>query len=162
MKKILLISTGGTWNKIYNPLNGNLEIDKHSKGLLEIASCWLCTFEIDNIIGKDSLEMTNKDRETLKNTIKKSNHEHIIVIHGTDTMDITAQYLADSKMNKSIVLTGAMVPYSINPIEATANVTSAYGYLQATDKKGIFIAMHGIISDYSKVKKDRTQGKFIL
>jgi len=162
MEKILMISTGGTFNKVYNPLMGTIDIDKTSSALKDIASAWLCDFRIYNMIGKDSLEMTDKDRELLVQTIKNSPLDKILLIHGTDTMEITAKYLAKYIQNKSIILTGAMMPYSINPIEATANLASAYGYLLNLQTHGVYIAMNGIISEYTKVIKDRTHGKFIL
>ena len=162
MHKILIISTGGTFNKHYNPQNGTLEIDKTSSALQEIASKWLCNFEILNIIGKDSLEMTNQDRIELLDIIHQSEYEKIIIVHGTDTMDVTAEYLADAELTKSIVLTGAMVPYSIDPVEATANLASAYGYLNALEKKGVFIVMNGVMGSYKKVKKNRKEGRFTL
>ena len=162
MKKILLISTGGTFNKVYNPLNGMLEIDKSSYALRSIASKWLYEFEILNIIGKDSLEIDNHDRLELLATIGQSEYEHIIIIHGTDTMDITAQYLADGDLEKYIVLTGAMVPYSIDPVEATANLASAFGYVQTLNEHGVYISMNGVFGSYDQIKKDRKNAKFIL
>jgi len=162
MKKILIISTGGTFNKVYNPKNGILEIDQSSQALEELATNWLCTFDVLNIIGKDSLEMTNTDRLELLTTIQQSSYQHIIIVHGTDTMDITAKNLADAELEKTIVITGAMVPYSINPTEATANLASAYGYIHTLKKKGVFIAMNGVIDTYEKVKKNRKEGKFTL
>jgi L-asparaginase len=162
MKKILIISTGGTFNKVYNPKNGNLEIDKSSQSLKSIASKWLCEFDVLNIIGKDSLEMTTQDRIELLSIIHQSNYQHIIIVHGTDTMDVTAEYLADAELEKTIVITGAMVPYSIDHTEATANLASAYGYIHALEKNGVFIAMNGAIDSYEKVKKNREEGKFTL
>ena len=161
MQKILIISTGGTFNKVYDPLSGELIVDNTSKAINEIASKWLCEFEIMNIIGKDSLDMTNHDRLELLATISHSNYEYIIIIHGTDTMNITAEYLFDGDCEKCIVFTGAMVPYSIDPVEATANLCSAYGYINALEKSGIYIAMNGVMDLYVKVKKDRKLGKFI-
>jgi len=162
MKKILIINTGGTFNKVYNPSNGLLEIDTTSHALENIASKWLCDFEILNIIGKDSLEMTNQDRLELLGTISQSEHTHIIVIHGTDTLHFSAECLADAELEKVVVLTGAMVPYSIDPVEATANLASAYGYINALETQGIYIAMNGVLGSYDKVKKDRKLGKFTL
>jgi len=162
MKKILIISTGGTFNKIYDPIKGEFTIDSESHALENIASKWLCEFKIVNIIGKDSLEMTNHDRLELLATISHSDYHHILIIHGTDTMDVTAEYLEDADLEKCIVLTGAMVPYSVDPVEATANLCSAYGYMNALDKEGIFIVMNGVMGPYKKVKKDRTKGKFSL
>jgi len=162
MKKILIIDTGGTFNKIYNPLNGDLEVDKQAKALQDIAQKWLCSFEILTIMGKDSLEITNHDRLELLSTIHQSSYHSIIIVHGTDTMDITAEYLADAELEKIIILTGAMVPYSIDPTEATANLASAYGYINALEKEGVFIVMNGVMGSYEKVKKNRKEGRFSL
>lgn len=160
MKNILIISTGGTFNKIYDPIKGEFVIDASSQALEEIASKWLCKFKILNIIAKDSLDMTNQDRLELLAMISQSDHENIIIVHGTDTMDVTAEYLADADIEKCIVLTGAMVPYSVDPVEATANLASAYGYINALDKEGVFIAMNGVMGIYDRIKKDRSKGRF--
>jgi L-asparaginase len=162
MKKILIIDTGGTFNKVYNPISGILEIDKNANASKNIARKWLCDFEIQNIIGKDSLDMTNQDRLELLGTISQSKHTHIIVIHGTDTMDVSAECLTEGELEKFVVFTGAMTPYSINPLEATANLASAYGYLQALETHGIYIAMNAVLDSYDKVIKDREKGKFTL
>ncbi len=161
MKNILIISTGGTFNKRYNPLNGELTIDATSKALYEIAAKWLSTFEIVNIIAKDSLDMDGKDRQLLLSTIRRSAYRKIIIVHGTDTMDITASFLADAKLEKCLVLTGAMVPYQVDPIEATANLASAYASLISCCRHGVYIAMNGAIGDYDTIEKDRIEGKFI-
>ncbi|WP_309497107.1 asparaginase domain-containing protein [Sulfurovum sp.] len=162
MTKVLIINTGGTFNKVYNPINGLLEIDTQGHALRSITSKWNCEIEIKDIIGKDSLDMSNHDRLELLATISQSNFHHIIIVHGTDTMDITAEYLNEGDLEKCIILTGAMVPYSIDPVEATANLCSAYGYMNAIDDEGIYIAMHSVIDRYDKVKKDRSKGKFTL
>ncbi|DAB40905.1 MAG TPA: asparaginase [Sulfurovum sp. UBA12169] len=161
-KKILLISTGGTFNKHYNPLNGKLEIDTRSLALEEISKRWLCNFEIVNIIGKDSLDITNEDRLLLLATINLAKEEDILIVHGTDTMDVTARYLADADLEKRIVLAGSMVPFSIDPIEATANLASAWGYMQNLNEWGIYIAMNGVFGPHDAVIKERTEGKFIV
>ena len=160
MKKILVINTGGTFNKVYNPLTGNLDIEPTGQALHDIAKHWLTELNIVNIIGKDSLDINNDDRETIVKTIKVHNKQTIIIVHGTDTIDVTADYLHRADLNKEIILTGAMVPYSINPIEATANFCSAYGYINATDKSGIYISMNGVIKEYTHVVKNREKGCF--
>ncbi len=161
MKKILIIDTGGTFNKQYNPIEGFLEVDSGSQALLDISQKWQTEFEILSIIGKDSLEFTSGDRVLLLGTINLSDYEDIIVIHGTDTMDTTAAYLADAEMEKRVLLTGAMTPYSIDPVEAVANFASAFGYIQLLQESGIYIAMHGIIAPYDKIAKERKIGRFV-
>ncbi len=160
MKKILVINTGGTFNKVYNPLTGNLDIDKKGKALKELKKIWLNNFRIINIIGKDSLDMNKKDRAEILNALLESSEKRIIIIHGTDTMDKTAKYLANAKLNKKIVLTGAMVPYSINPVEATANFSSAYGYILGINQKGVHISMNGRIKNHKRVIKNKEKGYF--
>ena len=162
MKKILLISTGGTFNKIYNPKNGTLDIDVNSKALEDISKKWLCEFEVINIISKDSLDIDNHDRLELLATISHSAYEHIIVIHGTDTMELSAKYIEETELEKYIVFTGAMVPYSIDPIEATANLALALGYIQNLEQHGVYIAMNGLAGKADQIKKNRTKGKFTL
>ena len=160
MKKILIIDTGGTFNKVYNPLIGHLEIEKSGSAIKNIATEWLIALEVINIIGKDSLDMTQNDREKIAKSIKKSNFKSIIVVHGTDTIDKTAEYLDSIKLDKEIILTGAMTPFSINPIEASANLALAYGYLQGVEQNGIYIALNGVVALYDKIKKNREKGKF--
>ena len=160
MKEILIIDTGGTFNKIYNPLTGSLDIENSGSALKSIAKNWLVELEIINIIGKDSLDMRREEREEILQTIKKSHFKSIIVIHGTDTIDKTAQYLAKAELDIEIILTGSMVPFSINPIEATANLASAYGFLQKLEQKGVYIALNAIINLHNRVEKNREKGKF--
>ncbi len=161
MEKIVIISTGGTFNKIYNPIDGSLIIDKSSNAIKEIAEKWLCEFDIISIIGKDSLDIDNKEREELLKLIINHECNNIIIVHGTDTMDITAKSIATSKgIDKKIILTGAMTPYSIEPIEATANLSSSYGFLNNVKDNGVYISMNGVIGDYKEVVKDRINGKF--
>lgn len=161
MKKILILNTGGTFSKIYNPITGNLEIptnNHHIETILDTSK--ISHTSIHGILYKDSLDMNKKDREAIFRFIEDSSFEHIIIIHGTDTIDKTASYLTKRIQNKSIVLTGAMQPFSIEPIEATANLLSSYGFLQASKKKGVFICMHGLIGSYKKIKKNRSLGIF--
>ena len=160
MKKILIIDTGGTFNKVYNPLTGSLDIEKSGEAIDTIAKNWLVEFEVINIIGKDSLDMIESDREEILQTIKKSTFNSVIIIHGTDTIDKTAKYLAKAKLGKEIILTGAMVPFSINPIEATANLALAYGYIERLDREGVYIALNGSVNRYNRVIKNREKGKF--
>ena len=160
-KKILIINTGGTFNKRYDPLQGMLAVDKGASALEDIAAKWLCDFEVLNIIGKDSLEFSSHDRLELLALISQSEYRDIIIIHGTDTMSFTAEYLADADLEKRIVLTGAMVPYAVDPVEATANFASALGYLHSLNEEGVYIVMNAVFDSYEKVEKDRKKGKFI-
>jgi len=162
MKKILFISTGGTFNKHYAPETGAIAIDTQARTLKELADKWRSTFEIQTIIGKDSLEMDDQDREILLEAIRTSTSKDIIVIHGTDTMDLSAQVIALAKLPKRIILTGAMIPYRVDKVEATANVAMAVGYLQADIAYGVYISMNGVIGDYKSIIKNRETQRFEL
>lgn len=162
MRKIVLINTGGTFNKRYNPQNGTLDVPKASKVLEEITEKWLCDFEIIPIIHKDSLDMTTQDRMELLATINMHDADNFVVIHGTDTIEMTAEYLSDAELDKRVVLTGAMVPYAVDPVEATANLASAVGYLNLLIDEGVHICMNGVMGRYTQVKKDRKAGKFVF
>ena len=161
MDKIVVINTGGTFNKRYNPRTGELEVDATGSALKTLSKRWMQHFEIVNIIHKDSLDMTNDDRLELLATIQHSVYHKILIVHGTDTMDITATYLDHAETNKQIVLTGAMVPFSIDPIEATANFSTAYTALTQMQENHIYIAMNGRIGPYQTIKKERTKGHFV-
>ena len=160
--KITVINTGGTFNKRYNPLTGELEVPKDSLALDEIISyCYNIDFEVLNIISKDSLEMSDADREFIVKTIKNCKNENIIIVHGTDTIDLTASFIDENIKDKTIVLTGAMLPISINKIEATLNFASAIGFLNANIENGIYISMHGSVKNYKKLIKNREIGQFL-
>jgi L-asparaginase len=159
---VTVINTGGTFNKIYNPITGELDVPTHSLALNKIIdTLHNVTLEVITILSKDSLDMTQEDRDIICKTIQNSCNENIIVIHGTDTMDLTAQTLFKHISNKKIVLTGAMIPMSIDEVEATVNFSLALGFLNALVQNGIYIAMHGSVASFEKISKDRQQGKFL-
>ena len=161
MDKILVLNTGGTFNKVYDELTGNLYVQKDNNIVDEIFKVsHIKSVEIDGLIYKDSLDITNKDRNSIVNYIDNCSYKKIIIIHGTDTINLTASYLSKHIKNKKIVLTGTMLPFSINPTEATANLMSAYGFLIACKKNNIYIAMHGLIKKHNKIIKNRKLGVF--
>ena len=161
MQKILLLSTGGTFNKIYDPIHGRLDVDPHSTSLHRLLEQWQADYPIQNLLGKDSLDMDDQDRRTLLEAIRNAQEETIIVIHGTDTMDQSAAVVATAELPKRIVFTGAMIPWSIDPVEATANLASAIGYAQALEKNGVYLAMNGQVGTHLEVIKDRAAGRFV-
>ena len=160
--KITVINTGGTFNKRYNPLSGELEVPKDSLALDEIISyCYNIDFEVLNMISKDSLEMNDYDRELIVQTIKECTNDKVIIIHGTDTIDLTSSYIDEKIKYKNIILTGAMLPISINKVEATLNFASAIGFLNSNCENGIYISMHGSVKNYKKLIKNREIGQFL-
>jgi len=158
---IEIINTGGTFNKRYNPISGELEVPFDFFALEEILkkSLFQKDIKITQIISKDSLEFTKKDRKLLLKTIQNSKSNKIIVIHGTDTMKKSAEFVDKFVKNKTIIFTGAMKPYEIEKIEAISNLMSAYGFIQ-NSKNGVYISMHGIIKEWSKIEKNYKKGIF--
>ena len=161
--KITVLNTGGTFNKRYNPILGQLEVPTDNIALDKIVkSCFNVEFEIKNIVSKDSLDFTQEDRETILENIKNSASDKIIIIHGTDTVDLTAKFIEDKIQDKKVVFTGAMVPMSIDEVEATMNFSQAIGFLNAPIENGIYLSMHGSVIEQSKLKRDRSVGQFLV
>ncbi len=161
--KVTVINTGGTFNKRYNPIKGQLEVPSDNIALNKIiAACYNIEFEIKNIVSKDSLDMTDEDRVEICEAIKNSTNDKIIIIHGTDTVHLTSAVIKEQISDKKIVFTGAMVPMSIEEVEATMNFSLALGFLNATVENGTYIAMHGVVVDSSKLVKNRQLGQFLI
>lgn len=161
--KVTVINTGGTFNKRYNPIKGQLDVPNDNIALDKIIkSCHNVDFEIKNIVSKDSLDITDIDRKVIMQTIKNSNTENIIIIHGTDTIDKTATFIEENIQDKKIVFTGAMVPMSIDEVEATMNFSLALGFLSAKVETGIYLAMHGVVVNHKDLLKNKSEGKFLL
>ncbi len=160
-KEILILNTGGTFNKVYDEIIGSLIVPKNNyaiDNILHISK--ISNIKVSGLIYKDSLEIGKNDRKKLVKFIKKSKSKKIIIVHGTDTMNQTALFLSRQIKNKQIILTGAMKPFSINSIEATSNLLSAVGFLKANDKNNIYICMHGLIEKHTKIIKNRDLGIF--
>ncbi|WP_295054054.1 asparaginase domain-containing protein [Sulfuricurvum sp.] len=156
---MLIINTGGTFNKRYDPIKGELFVPNDNQAVDTILESFVVPISVEGIVYKDSLEMDDNDRSLLAQTIKHSDEKIIIVIHGTDTMDLSAEYLNTLALDKVIVFTGAMVPFSLSPIEATANLSMAIGYARNVDS-GIHIVMQGVMGSFKQVKKNKCAGKF--
>ena len=161
--KIIVLNTGGTFNKRYNPILGKLEVPTDNIALDKIVkSCHNVEFDIKNIVSKDSLEFTQEDRETILENILNSKNDKIIIIHGTDTVDLTSKFIEDKIAGKKVVFTGAMVPMSIDEVEATMNFSQAIGFLNAPIGDGIYLSMHGVVVPASKLVKNRELGQFLI
>lgn len=156
-EKIVIINTGGTFNKFYDKISGENKVTFDA--VPAILEKWMADYEVVNIIGKDSLDFTDEDRELLYKTIKATTNP-VVVVHGTDTMNKSAEYLNEKDMFGTVVFTGAMVPWSIDPTEGSANLAMAIGVAQG-DPRGIYICMNGLVDKFWKVEKDRKNGKFI-
>lgn len=161
MKKILILNTGGTFNKEYNEITGTLDVPENSSSIEEIIFKSFknnLNIEVKGFIFKDSLDLKKEDRKKILNEVKK--YEKVVIVHGTDTIDITAKFLSKKLKDKKIVLTGSMMPFSIDKVEATSNLVQAISFLKFCKKDGIYISMHGLIDNYKKIEKNREIGKF--
>ncbi|WOE70751.1 asparaginase domain-containing protein [Hydrogenimonas thermophila] len=161
---IRIINTGGTFNKRYDPLEGKLFVPTDNLAVESAIASMRhgCEIKISGTIYKDSLEMDSADRDLLCEIVTKVAEKSIVIVHGTDTMDKSAKALDEwlGKSNdKRVVFTGAMVPFSIDPIEATANLVMSISSVQFLDP-GVYIAMHGRVLPYDKIKKNREIGIF--
>ena len=155
---IHILTTGGTFDKIYHDALSEFSIgEPMADELLQEAGVNLA-YSVDSVLKKDSLELTDADRAQLCEQVMRSPHQHILIIHGTDTMALTAQQLA-AITNKTVVLTGAMQPARMRKSDAPFNLGFAIGALQCLDS-GIYIAMNGRIFNANNVQKNRQLGRF--
>jgi L-asparaginase len=159
-----ILNTGGTFNKRYDPVTGQLEVPFDNEAVEEIVERFAYAVEIAGMLYKDSLEMTQEDRDRLYDIIDVDDEEVYVIVHGTDTMDLTAQTLAErmaeDEEERVIVLTGAMVPYSIDKAEASVNLGMALGFAATQPPAGVYICMSGIIAPYDRIRKNRAEGIF--
>ncbi|MET0636310.1 MAG: asparaginase domain-containing protein [Chitinophagaceae bacterium] len=156
---IRIFITGGTFDKEYNELNGELYFkDTHMHELLEKGRCRV-EVEIRTLMMIDSLEMTDEDRELIVHQCQQCEEDRIIITHGTDTMSETARVLSEKIKNKTIVLTGAMIPIKFGSSDGLFNLGSALGFAQ-TLPAGTYVAMNGRYFHGDNVRKNKETGVF--
>ena len=156
---IRIFITGGTFDKEYNELTGQLYFkDSQLPEMLELGRN-LVPVEIRTLMMVDSLEMTDDDRELIAEQCLKSPETKIIITHGTDTMAETAQLLSEKIKDKTIVLTGAMIPYKFGSSDGLFNLGSALAFVQ-TLPAGVYVAMNGRYFNASNVRKNKQTGVF--
>jgi L-asparaginase len=156
---IRLFVTGGTFDKEYDEIEGKLYFkDTHVKEMLSRARSRL-KIEVRTIMMVDSLEMTDADRELIVKHCSTAEEERILVTHGTDTMEVTAEVLGKAIKDKTVVLTGAMVPYKFGSSDGLFNLGSALAFVQSLPH-GVYIAMNGRCFPWDRVRKNRKTGEF--
>jgi L-asparaginase len=156
---IRIFITGGTFDKEYNELDGKLFFqDTHLPEMLRLGRCNL-DVELRTLMMIDSLEMGEDERELIVFQCNHSEEDKIVITHGTDTMTETAKVLAGTVKNKTIVLTGAMIPYKFGSSDGLFNLGSALAFVQ-TLPPGVYIAMNGKIFNWDNVRKNRQTGQF--
>lgn len=157
---IQVFVTGGTFDKEYNYITGELYFeDTHLKEMFERGRCSL-DIDVKTLMMLDSLEMTDADRGIITYNCTRCPDDMIIITHGTDKMVETARALAAASMPKTIVLTGAMIPYAFGTSsDGFFNLGSALAFVQVLPP-GVYIVMNGRWFDWDKVVKNRSTGLF--
>jgi len=156
---IRIFITGGTFDKEYNELNGQLYFkDTHLHEMLILGRSRV-EVDIRTLMMIDSLDMTEDDRLMIARHCQKATEDRIVITHGTDTMTETARVLAQNIFNKTIVLTGAMIPYKFGSSDGLFNLGSALAFVQ-TLPPGVYVAMNGRYFNWDNVRKNRKTGEF--
>ena len=156
---IKLFVTGGTFDKEYNELTGELVFNNtHILEMLKRGRSNV-NIEVRTLMMIDSLFMTREDRLIILDHCQKTEEDKIVITHGTDTMVETAQLLATEIHDKTIVLTGAMIPYTFGSSDGQFNLGSAIAFAQ-TLEPGVYIAMNGRYFQWSNVRKNKQTGVF--
>lgn len=156
---IRIFITGGTFDKEYNELNGELFFkDSHLKEMLALGRCKVDT-ELRTLMMIDSLYLTDKDRELIADNCIRCEENQIIITHGTDTMVETAKVIAEKVKDKTIVMTGAMIPYKFGSSDGLFNLGGAVAFVQ-TLPPGVYIAMNGRYFLWNNCRKNKKAGVF--
>ena len=156
---IRLFVTGGTFDKEYDELTGDLFFkDTHVREVLKLGRNTL-DIDVRTLMMIDSLNMSDADRQLILDNCERSTEERIVVTHGTDSMEVTAQAIGHARLKKTIVLTGAMIPYKFGSSDGLFNMGSALAFAQVLPH-GVYVAMNGRFFNWDTVTKDRLSGKF--
>jgi L-asparaginase len=159
MERIQIIITGGTFDKNYNELNGELYFkETHLHEMLQLGRSRLFV-EVNPLMLIDSLQMSRSHREKILTACEKAAAEKIVITHGTDTMVATATFLAKKNLQKTIVLTGAMIPYQFGSSDGLFNLGSSLAFVQ-TLPVGVYISMNGKYFPWNNVQKNTNIGEF--
>ncbi len=158
-QRIQIFVTGGTFDKEYNELTGELYFQNtHLPEMLERGRCRV-PVDIESLMMIDSLQMTDAHRQLILKRCAASPHSRIVITHGTDTMEQTAALLGRNISRKTVVLTGAMVPYTFGSSDGMFNLGTALAFVQALEP-GVYVAMNGRCFRWDSVRKNRELGVF--
>ena len=157
--QIKIIVTGGTFDKEYNELTGELFFNKtHIPEMLKLGRSRL-KLKIVTLMMRDSLKMTDSDINYILKECQNSKEDKILITHGTDKMVNTAKVLGQVIKNKTIVITGAIIPYAFGSSDGMFNLGSALAFVQ-TLQHGVYISMNGRIFNYDNAQKNKENGNF--
>lgn len=157
--QLRIFTTGGTFDKEYDEIHGRLFFkDTQVPEMLRLGRCRL-DVQITPLMMIDSLEMAMEDRERIRDAVNSCREERVVITHGTDTMVDTAQVLAAGVTGRTVVLTGAMVPYKFGSSDGLFNLGSALSLAQVLPH-GVYVAMNGMFFRHDQVQKNRITGTF--
>jgi len=157
--KIKVFVTGGTFDKEYDEIEGKLFFqDTHLPEMLKLGHCKL-DVDMRTLMMIDSLSLTPVDRNIILDNCRQIPEDKIVITHGTDTMCETARILGEAIKDKTIVLTGAMIPYRFGSSDGLFNLGSALAFVQ-TLPPGVYISMNGRYFRYDNVRKNKEKGEF--
>ena len=158
-RTVCLLVTGGTFDKEYDEIHGTFEFRKtHLPDMLTMARSRI-DVRIQTLMMIDSMEMTDEDRASILNHCRNAAERHIVITHGTDTMVETARLLADESLNKTIVLTGAMIPIAFGSSDGLFNLGGALTAVQVIPA-GVYVIMNGCVFRWDNVQKNPRTGVF--
>ena len=156
---VRILVTGGTFDKEYDELHGLLSFkDTHVTEMLRLGRSRVDVV-IETLMMMDSLDMTDRDRSAIVERCRTATESRLLITHGTDTMVETARVLASAGLPKTIVLTGAMVPYAFGSSDGLFNLGSALSFAQVLPP-GVYVAMNGRVFPWDRVKKNKSLGVF--
>jgi len=156
---IRILITGGTFDKQYDEINARLVFtESHLPEMLRLGRCRV-DVHVRSIMMIDSLDMSDADREVIAQNCRQCDETKIVITHGTDTMVETARVLADRVEGKTIVLTGAMIPYAFGSSDGLFNLGSALSFVQVLPP-GVYVAMNGRYFTWDRVRKNKQTGVF--
>ncbi len=154
-----ILITGGTFDKAYLELEGRLDFrETHVPEMLRLGRSNLPVV-VETLMLKDSLEMTDADRSRILDACRNATEGRIVITHGTDTMELTARSVGAAGLSKTIVLTGAMVPYTFGSSDGLFNLGSALAFAQSLPV-GTYVAMNGRCLRWNDVTKNKSSGVF--
>lgn len=159
LMSIRIFVTGGTFDKEYNELTGTLFFkDTHLPEMLNLGRSRV-SVKVETLMMIDSLDMSVADRELIADNCISAKENKIIITHGTDTMADTAKVLGQKVKNKTVVITGAMVPYKFGSSDGLFNLGSSLAFAQ-TLPKGVYVVMNGRCFNWNNVRKNKRTGEF--
>ncbi len=157
--QIKIFITGGTFDKEYDPISQTLVVkETHVPQMLEVSRSRLET-DVEKLMFMDSLNMQKKDREFIAQKCIDAQENHIVITHGTDTMQKTAEVISGVLKEKTVVITGAMIPYSIDGSCSLFNLGSALAFVQ-TLEPGVYLSMDGRYFRWDNFRKNKETGEF--